>query len=106
MANRLLNIDGLSLNFPGYLGNVHAVNGVSMHIDEGEIVGVVGESGSAKSVTAMTALQLLPKNRVALGQCGNDFSRAANGTQPHQENRQTDFTSAENSHEHAWARGV
>lgn len=62
MANRLLNIDGLSLNFPGYLGNVHAVNGVSMHIDEGEIVGVVGESGSAKSVTAMTALQLLPKN--------------------------------------------
>ncbi len=62
MANRLLNIDGLSLNFPGYLGNVHAVNGVSMHIDEGEIVGVVGKSGSAKSVTAMTALQLLPKN--------------------------------------------
>ncbi len=61
MTDRILDIDGMHLNFPGYMGDVRAVNGVSLHVDAGEIVGVVGESGSAKSVTAMTALRLLPK---------------------------------------------
>lgn len=69
MVERILDIDALHLNFPGYMGDVRAVNGVSLHVNAGEIVGVVGESGSAKSVTAMTALRLLPKGafRVASG---------------------------------------
>jgi oligopeptide/dipeptide ABC transporter ATP-binding protein len=41
-------------------GFVHAVNGVSFHVDEGELLAVVGESGSGKSVAMMSLLKLLP----------------------------------------------
>ncbi len=41
-------------------GAVHAVNGISFHVDEGELLAVVGESGSGKSVAMMSLLQLLP----------------------------------------------
>lgn len=41
-------------------GFVHAVNGVSFHVDEGELLAVVGESGSGKSVAMMSLLRLLP----------------------------------------------
>ena len=40
-----------------------AVAGISLHIDEGEILGLVGESGSGKSVTAMSIAGLLPRRR-------------------------------------------
>ena len=39
---------------------MHAVNGVSFHVDEGELLAVVGESGSGKSVAMMSLLRLLP----------------------------------------------
>lgn len=61
MADPVLKIDALEVLFPGFAGNVHAVNGVDLEVQPGEIVGLVGESGSAKSVTAMTALRLLPQ---------------------------------------------
>lgn len=59
----VLAIDQLALEFPIYRGAVRAVNGVSLRVDRGEIVGIVGESGSAKSVTAMMAMRLLPEGR-------------------------------------------
>ncbi len=59
----VLDIQNLSIEFPIYQGAVRAVNGVSVHIARGEVVGIVGESGSAKSVTAMMAMRLLPEGR-------------------------------------------
>ncbi|HEX7385939.1 MAG TPA: ABC transporter ATP-binding protein [Castellaniella sp.] len=61
-ASPVLDIQNLSLEFPVFGGSVHALNGVTLQVLPGEIVGVVGESGSGKSVTAMTALRLLPKD--------------------------------------------
>lgn len=56
----VLDVRGLSLEFPVFGGAVRALNGVSLRVMPGEIVGIVGESGSGKSVTAMAALRLLP----------------------------------------------
>lgn len=59
----VLDIHDLSIEFPIYKGAVRAVNGVTVRIGRGEVVGIVGESGSAKSVTAMMAMRLLPEGR-------------------------------------------
>ena len=61
MSQPVLNIDNLSIEFPAYRSTVKALNGVSLQVSPGEIVGVIGESGSGKSVTAMLALRLLPE---------------------------------------------
>jgi peptide/nickel transport system ATP-binding protein len=47
---------------------VRAVDGVTLHVDEGETLGVVGESGCGKTMTALTIMQLLPNGgRIAGG---------------------------------------
>ena len=56
----LLKIDGLTVTFDTSEGVVHAVDDVSFKINKGEIVGLVGESGCGKSVTALSILRLLP----------------------------------------------
>ena len=58
---RLLEVTGLSTEFKTERGIVRAVNNVSYHIDEGEIVGLVGESGCGKSVSQLSVMQLLPE---------------------------------------------
>ncbi|MBW6466139.1 MAG: ABC transporter ATP-binding protein [Brevefilum sp.] len=60
MANQLLNVRGLETQFNTPEGIVHAVNGVSFTLDEGESLGVVGESGCGKSVTMLSCLKLVP----------------------------------------------
>ena len=57
----LLDIEDLALEFRTARGPVHALNGVSLQVRAGEIVGVVGESGCGKSVTMAAATRLLPK---------------------------------------------
>lgn len=56
----LLNVQGLETQFQTREGIVHAVNGVSFDIQEGETLGIVGESGCGKSVTMMSLLRLIP----------------------------------------------
>jgi peptide/nickel transport system ATP-binding protein len=58
----LLRVENLHTGFDTEEGVVQAVDGISFHINEGEIFGLVGESGSGKSVTAMSILQLLDQN--------------------------------------------
>jgi peptide/nickel transport system ATP-binding protein len=59
----------LTLEFPTYRGAVQALSGVRLEVGAGEIVGLVGESGCGKSVTAMSMLGLLPRkaSRITAG---------------------------------------
>ena len=54
----LLSIENLTVRFPGSERPV--VDGISLHVDEGEVLGLVGESGSGKSLTSLAVLRLLP----------------------------------------------
>ena len=69
-SGRLLDIRGLKTHFHTDDGWLHAVDGVDLTVDSGETLGVVGESGCGKSVTAMTVLKLLPMppGRIVAGQ--------------------------------------
>ena len=55
----LLEIENLSVEFPTAAGVLRAVDGVSLRLDEGEVLGVVGESGSGKSVTMLALMGLV-----------------------------------------------
>jgi peptide/nickel transport system ATP-binding protein len=56
----ILKVENLKTYFKTDRGLVRAVDGVSFHIDEKEIVGIVGESGCGKSVTMLSTMQLIP----------------------------------------------
>ena len=58
MAERLLEVRGLKVQFSTEDGLVRAVDGIDFELDRGRVLGIVGESGSGKSVTAMTMLGL------------------------------------------------
>ena len=60
MSEILLDVKDLKTRFRSRGSLVHAVNGVSFHVNRGETLGVVGESGCGKSVTMLSLLQLLP----------------------------------------------
>lgn len=60
MSDHLLNVKNLETQFKTPEGIIHAVNGVSFTLDEGETLGVVGESGCGKSVSMLSCLRLIP----------------------------------------------
>ena len=59
MSEHLLSVQDLHTSFFTDSGEVHAVNGVSFNLDPGEVLGIVGESGYGKSVTAYSIMQIL-----------------------------------------------
>ena len=61
MSKTVLQVQDLHASFFTRKGVVKAVDGVSFHIDEGETLGIVGESGCGKTVTGLSILRLLPE---------------------------------------------
>lgn len=60
--NRVLTIDNLTTTFESHKQKIQAVRGVSLYVDEGDILAIVGESGSGKSVTMKSVMGLLGEN--------------------------------------------
>jgi oligopeptide/dipeptide ABC transporter ATP-binding protein len=76
----LLQIQNLKVHFKTYGGEVQAVRGVTFHVDKGETVAIVGESGCGKSVTAQAIMGLIPSppGRIVDGQVlfeGQDITK-------------------------------
>ncbi|MFG1284617.1 ABC transporter ATP-binding protein [Xanthobacter autotrophicus] len=65
MTAPLVDIRDLTIRFTGER-TVYAVNGVSLSLGEGEVLGLLGESGSGKSVTMRALMRLLPKKRTVI----------------------------------------
>jgi len=88
-AEPLLAIRDLQVTFPMFRRTVHAINGCSLSVESGRIVGLVGESGSGKSVTALASLGLLPPSAGVRGSirlagreivgCGSDTLSSVRG---------------------------
>src|SRR5438067_802357 len=62
-AGNLVNVENLSVEFVSREATVQAVNGVSFTLRRGEVLGILGESGSGKSVTLRALMRLLPPRR-------------------------------------------
>ncbi|MGD1055566.1 MAG: ABC transporter ATP-binding protein [Nitrososphaerales archaeon] len=60
----LLEVEGLRMYYTTSAGEVKAVDGLNFNVEEGEILGIVGESGCGKSSLAITLLKLLPSNGI------------------------------------------
>ncbi len=87
MSAPLLEVDDLRVRFWTSRGIVHAVNGISFSVGAGETLGLVGESGCGKSVTALALMGILPRaaripsgsvrleGRELLGQSERDWQR-------------------------------
>ncbi len=83
MPDFILDVQGLETTFRTPDGVVHAVNGVSFGLAEGETLGVVGESGCGKSVTMLSVLGLIPSppGKIQAGKAlfsGHDLLKMSN----------------------------
>ena len=76
---KLLEVKNLETSFKTNVGVVHAVRGVSFYLNQGEALGIVGESGCGKSVTMMSIMRLIDSNgRIVNGDIifdGKDISK-------------------------------
>lgn len=61
MSGHLLEVNNLRVNFETVSGTIHAVRGVSFHLDPGETLAIVGESGCGKSVSTQSIIRLNPE---------------------------------------------
>ena len=68
-GDRLLDVRGLQTSFHTSDGVVRAVTGVDFHVNRGEVMGLVGESGCGKSVTSLSIMRLIaPPGRIEAGE--------------------------------------
>ncbi len=84
MTDHLLEVRDLSVEFRSTGGVVHAVRNVSFHLDRGETLSILGESGSGKSVSASAIMDILdcPPGHVTSGEVlfeGRDLLRLPMG---------------------------
>ena len=81
MAERILTVEELRVALPVPAGTLHAVDGVSFHLDRGETLCIVGESGCGKTLTALAVMDLLPRraqrSAARLELEGRDLARTA-----------------------------
>jgi oligopeptide/dipeptide ABC transporter ATP-binding protein len=71
--SHLLEVNNLQTHFPTRAGLVRAVDGVSFYIDKGELLGLVGESGCGKSITALSVMRLIaPPGKIVGGEISFD----------------------------------
>ena len=67
--SHLLEVNNLRTHFPTRRGLVRAVDGVSFYLDRGELLGLVGESGCGKSMTALSVMRLIaPPGKIVEGE--------------------------------------
>src|SRR5690606_286783 len=59
-VSALLEVEGLTIRLPGPQGPVTIVEDVDFAVQEGQVFGIAGESGSGKTMTALALLRLLP----------------------------------------------
>jgi peptide/nickel transport system ATP-binding protein len=88
MGKTLLNVEDLVVAFSMYRGdslkkeNLEVIHSLSLDVKEGEILAVVGSSGSGKSILASAVLDLLPKNAVVSGKITYDGKPLSMKTTP------------------------
>lgn len=68
---RILNVKNLEVDLPTPEGTLHAVRGIDLHVDKGEMLCIVGESGCGKSMTSMALMGLLPKRATVKAEAMN-----------------------------------
>ena len=80
MRERILEVEDLAVRIPVASGMLHPVQEISLHVDRGETLCIVGESGCGKSLTSLAIMDLLPKKavRTATGirLAGQDLNQA------------------------------
>src|ERR1041385_8623649 len=83
----LLEVRNLQTHFPTRSGLVRAVDGVSFYLDRGELLGLVGESGCGKSMTALSVMRLIgPPGKIVNGEIlfeGRDLLKFSNAEMRH-----------------------
>lgn len=80
MANKLLEIKDLSVEYNSEIADVYAVNNINLSLGYGESLGLVGETGAGKTTTAKAVMQLLPEGigRITAGSITLDGNEMVN----------------------------
>ena len=71
MSEHMLNVENIDV----YYGNIHALQGASFHVDEGEIVALIGANGAGKSTTLKTVSGMMHPKNGSITFLGEDITR-------------------------------